>query len=200
MGFYAAKPKNCETNTSTVGIHLSPDSFFVSDDNLISLEPTYSNDSSNYINSKTEWTLVTDTFVAQGNEKWLTIGNFKTDGLTDIIKDSLCANFGYYCWTFIYIDDVFLEPLDETGIPYSPFGSVGVGLLPNPNNGNFTITVSNNETSTLEISTLTGQVVLKDNFKNSKQIEALNELAKGIYLCKVMQGGSIVYQGKMVVQ
>jgi hypothetical protein len=73
-------------------------------------------------------------------------------------------------------------------------------LYPNPSTGTFTMTASNNEVATFEITTVTGQLVLKDRFRNTIQLDASNQLAKGIYLCKVSQNGNVEYQGKIVVQ
>lgn len=45
--------------------------------------PQISNRVNNFINSKTEWTKISGIFRATGNEKYITIGNFKSDTLTN---------------------------------------------------------------------------------------------------------------------
>ena len=75
-----------------------------------------------------------------------------------------------------------------------------VGIFPNPNYGTFTVNVVNSESSIIEILNITGQVVYQQVFKNNKVIDTNNHLAKGMYLCKVLQGGKVIYQNKLVIQ
>ncbi len=61
------------------------------------------NDSGNVLDNSSQWQLVRGSFVAQGGEKYITIGNFKPDSETSIIvKDSNAA----YVVAYYYIDDI----------------------------------------------------------------------------------------------
>lgn len=55
-----------------------------------------------------EWTVVENVFVASGNEKYFTVGNFLEDSATTIVKRTTVsprAEFAYY-----YADDIAVEP------------------------------------------------------------------------------------------
>ncbi len=64
------------------------------------------NHEQNDLSSKTEWTLVCDTFVASGNERYITIGNFYIDSLSTFTPlDSVCSLPNpFNCASYYYID------------------------------------------------------------------------------------------------
>lgn len=57
------------------------------------------------------WTMVTGTFVADGTEKYFTLGNFKEDSATVLYKREGIAN--PMNWCYYYIDEVQLEELNS---------------------------------------------------------------------------------------
>jgi len=52
---------------------------------LTYLTPQIQNPSNNIITDTLNWTLITGTFTAQGNEKFMVIGNFKSDAATNTV-------------------------------------------------------------------------------------------------------------------
>jgi hypothetical protein len=71
---------------------------------LIYLNPQITNATNNIITDTLNWTLVTGTFVANGTEKHLIIGNFKSDTSTN--KVQIDTTFSPYVFTDVCIDDV----------------------------------------------------------------------------------------------
>lgn len=65
--------------------------------------PQVQNPGNNIISDTTNWVLISGNFIANGGEKYLTIGNFNDDATT--IKDTI-NNPGYI--TYYYIDDVYV--------------------------------------------------------------------------------------------
>ena len=60
------------------------------------------------------WTKISDTFVAEGGEKWLTLGNFRNDSDLTILRrtredGAVDAND----WAYLYIDDLKVESVDK---------------------------------------------------------------------------------------
>jgi gliding motility-associated-like protein len=55
-----------------------------------------------FITDTLNWTKIQNTFIANGTEEYLTIGNFKTDALTN--SDTLQTGIGYYA--LYYIDNI----------------------------------------------------------------------------------------------
>lgn len=73
---------------------------------VLPLIPQVSNPSGNVISNKTSWVLVQGTFIANGGESHLIVGNFK-DG-TSTTKQAVTGTEDY---AYYYIDDVSVEPV-----------------------------------------------------------------------------------------
>ena len=58
------------------------------------------------------WIMVQDTFVASSNKKYLAIGNFSTDSLSDTLK--IITNGADYFQAYYYIDGVSVYKIDGT--------------------------------------------------------------------------------------
>jgi len=71
---------------------------------LIYLNPQVQNPTNNIITDTLNWTLVTGTFVANGTEKHLIIGNFKSDAFTNKIQ--IDTTYSPHVFTDVCIDDV----------------------------------------------------------------------------------------------
>ncbi len=66
-----------------------------------------------FIKDTTNWTLVAGTYVAQGDEEWLTIGNFNPFMKTPV--DTFYKG-GYGGVSYYYIDNVFVIPSSDGGL------------------------------------------------------------------------------------
>ena len=73
------------------------------------LNPQVENPVTNIIDDTLNWVPVTGTFVATGNEKYLIIGNFKSNAIT---TKSLVLSDPTYTWSEYYIDDVSCIEVD----------------------------------------------------------------------------------------
>lgn len=83
------------------------------------------------------WVLISDTVLAQGGERYLSIGNFHLDGESDTVRfnpnqppiGSSETTYAYY-----YIDDVFVYAIDSvpSGVGISEQEELGFELWPNP--------------------------------------------------------------------
>lgn len=62
-----------------------------------------------FITDTLNWTKIQGTFIANGTEEYLTIGNFNTDALTN--TDTLQTGIGYYA--LYYIDDVSVVEINS---------------------------------------------------------------------------------------
>jgi len=71
---------------------------------LIYLNPQIQNSNSNVITDTLNWSLITGTFTASGNEKHLVIGNFKSDAATT--KTLINPPFGPNVYSVFFVDDV----------------------------------------------------------------------------------------------
>jgi len=110
-----------------------------------------------------------------------------------VLEQKICGNVKY--------DTVFVNISGHDGIAPSLSGRHGVGLIPNPNKGNFTIKTSyeNTDNVTYEIYTIDGKLLCNDKLKLNEGIANLNlNLAVGIYNVKII-GTSEITNHKLII-
>jgi hypothetical protein len=167
------------------------------------------------LKSKEGWTKLDTTFIATGNERWITLGNFLTDAQSDgyyvggNLPVTCCLWIDqsgpyFYCRTWssggagYYLDDVSVVLDDDTGL--EGVGEAGVQVFPNPNQGAFTVALARPGMGVVEVFDLLGRQVFTAPLQGQGRQELHPNLAKGIYTCNVIQNGQVVLQTKLVVQ
>ena len=78
-----------------------------------------------------------------------------------------------------------------TGINKIESEIVGLSVYPNPNNGEFTVELNNGLNKTIEVSDLTGRVILATQTQNDKTVVNLNNFANGVYYVKIQSNKSV---------
>jgi hypothetical protein len=189
VSFYVSLADTFNSYSNSIGAYFSADSFFVSMFGLVEQIPQIQNSIHNDLGSKSNWTLVCDTFTAIGTERYITIGNFYTDSLCPLTHlTNICEQqpSSWGCGAYYYIDDVSVELVDETGIEEQKQNIYN--LYPNPNNGNFALNCISNETLLCEITDFTGRIILSKSFKPINGSVSFNNLSisKGIYSLRVL--------------
>ncbi len=188
---------------NSIGALFTPDSFNVSNNGvgfIINQIPQTQNNVNNNLTSKTGWTLVTDTFMANGTERWITIGNFLTDSMSNsIIIDSTCTLNGLNCGAYYYIDDVSVELLDETGSPTNLPQREAFRLSPNP--ATSVVYIDGKQSFTgIVIFNAQGCLVEKISTKPTVNYQlSIANYKKGVYFVKVTTENSMQCL-KLVVQ
>jgi gliding motility-associated-like protein len=74
--------------------------------------PQVQNDSGVFLTDNQGWTLISGTYLAQGGEKYITIGNFSPDSYTDTLL--INSEFGLNNIAYYFIDAVFVYECDST--------------------------------------------------------------------------------------
>lgn len=169
------------------------------------LIPQVANDPiKNPLTDTLNWMKVSGSFVAQGGEKYIVIGNFKTDSasVTQYMGNrSPDESTDYY-----YIDDVIVSP--DSSYADSLFASVNnltnaqlnVNLYPNPNNGSFIVSLNGHFTSPqIEVFNVLGEMICKKGLANNSTDITLIETS-GIYIYRVLDDDMPVYSGKIILQ
>ena len=182
--FYVSSANNCKYVTDDIAAYFSNDTIY---GGLIGLNTQVENFQGNILNDTMNWMQISGEFIAQGGEKFITIGNFKNDGNTtlDSLPGAQFQNFGYY-----YIDDVSV--IDCTvGIEETKNNEINFTLLPNPAKGKLKIEVQSpqHRVQRIEIiNTLGEKVFLKDYFSlKNKEIEInVGALSIGLYFLKLV--------------
>jgi hypothetical protein len=95
--FYVVSSQNYKFATNNLGLHISE--FAISSTNsefILDLEPQILKFGNPIISDTLNWVKVSGIYKANGNEKFITIGNFKTDIETEIQIVDIDAYFGAY--------------------------------------------------------------------------------------------------------
>jgi hypothetical protein len=199
VSFYVSLGDTLHANCNSIGAYFSPDSFFVSNEGLIEQIPQIQNSENNDLRSKTDWTLVCDTFIANGNERYMSIGNFYTDSLSIFTPlDSVCSTpGGFGCSAYYYIDDVSVTLIDETGIEEKRQNEFS--LFPNPAKGviNITGTEAINEIEVFDTQGRLMQRIISIASLNY-QLSTIN-YQNGVYLLKLTTKYGVVNKRVVVI-
>lgn len=125
------------------------------------------------ITNITGWTLISGSYVASGNEQYLTVGNFYNDDLTQFVSINTSGATGdaYY-----YIDQVNVV---QSPLGNSDFSQEKYQILPNPVADKFTILSNQSEVITnIELYSTYNRL---KSFKPIDSIYNVEDLPSGIY-------------------
>lgn len=141
---------------------------------------------------KQNWVLWQDTITSiDGDEEYLVIGNFIDVVNSDTIYSGTDSG-GYRAYSYYYIDDVSLIPLDSL-IGVEEYEKRMFEVYPNPNNGSFTINLKEalTDNGAIEVLDLQGRIVYFQNIlKTQKKFEIrTSTLLQGVYFLKLQAAG-----------
>ena len=192
VSFYISVAEELKYVTDGIGLYLSIDSAvdYTINTNL-PFVPQISNPSGNIIYDTLNWVQISGTYIANGGEKYLTIGNFKDNANTLI--DSINNNVPQSRYeSYLFIDDVSV--IDCT---------VGIGevnnnkdigrLYPNPANTvvYYQDNLGENENGVLTLLDMLGKELKGYKLTKGNNLISIpvSDLAKGIYLVKIKIAG-----------
>lgn len=190
--FYINRAEKYDLAADRIGAYFSRDSIIDTTGayEYLPFIPDMENASGNVIYDTINWTKISGTFLANGGEQFMTIGNFRDDFNT--IRDTVTQ--GGTEGAYYYVDDVSVIelPPDST----SCFEGVGVDELkkqeeilvyPNPVSDNLTIEISSSQQEKKEVSIYNtlGEKILAQNFSAQKYSLNVSAFAKGIYFIMV---------------
>jgi len=144
------------------------------------------------------WTLISGQYTAEGNERFLTIGNFLPDSLTNanvLNSSGIYQNQSYY-----YIEDVSVRVADPVNT--QDLQKSEIKIYPNPADDflNLQINDSDIRISHLTIYDINGKkIIFKDKlpFSNGHKIDISN-LIKGIYFYHITSTDGRLIDGKFL--
>lgn len=111
---YVSLANNSTAAIEKIGLHFSNSIITKNNPCPIELTPQISSDNG-FINDTLNWTKISDSFIAEGGEQYLTIGNFEElPILQPIVPDSI--SLGDY-FVYYYIDAMLLEENNSIVIP-----------------------------------------------------------------------------------
>ena len=136
VSFYVNPADSTGLGTNNLGMYFSNTHTFVSGYQYLNFSPQINNTS--VITDTANWTEITGTYTAIGGERYIIIGNFFSDSLTDTagISTSRPWTFhgGYY-----YIDDVDVHRCSCNNVGVVEVGEdKEINIYPNPTISQFT--------------------------------------------------------------
>lgn len=205
VSFYVSLAEVMGYATNKIGAYFSDSAIVNSCDSLLPFVPQIVNQQSNFLTNKSSWTLVRDTFMAAGIERYIIIGNFFPLSQSDTIYVG-GGTWGDNCCAYYYIDDVSVIPLDSLS-GMNEYGYVSkIQIYPNPTKEEVNIQIIGSNLSTreekyiLRMKNSVGQVVLRKEFYKHIKIDT-SQFPKGLYLMEVCTSeGQLCHTGKTILE
>jgi len=188
--FYVSLSDVYPHSIDAIGTYFSKDTVWFYNpnyDKVLPYQPQVENRKGNVITDTANWVLVSGEFIAQGGERFITIGNFQVDSMTT--ADSPGPGYANY-----YIDDVSVTLCDSKDSSISTFS-----LYPSLSNGEITVSSPITEKATLIINNILGQRIATYSLHPGNNSITLPELAAAMYLYQIVVDEVVVKKDKMVV-
>lgn len=113
--FYVSPGDSCKFVSNNIGVYFSETEIdtFIFPASPLPFIPVIFNPSTNDLSDRNVWTEISGSFIANGNERYVIIGNFDNSLNTNYTL----TNWGTRNYGYLYIDDILLSPTDSlTGI------------------------------------------------------------------------------------
>lgn len=175
--FYVSAADSSPYIANQIGAYFSVNSITNNDLLLLPFDPQIENSASeNPLDNQLLWTEITGSFIAEGGEKYVTIGNFNSDINTDTTlfeNGSQWLSFSYH-----YIDDVSVIEAFANSVDNDHGHKINV--FPNPTSSSLNVQ-STEIIQGLRISTITGQILI-DMTPDEKNVQIdVSHFPTGIY-------------------
>jgi hypothetical protein len=179
------------------GVLFSPDSIFLDTARrLTEYNPQIIN-TNNPITNKIGWTKVSGSFVAQGSEQFMVLGNFNLPQNDDTVFVGGGGNDWGIRYGYIYIDSVSVQLCDELGIGENKLEKATI--YPNPAQDFVSIDMpANYPNPQLSIYNLTGQLISQQPIAANQQIP-ISALGNGMYIFVIQSGDKVIGRQRVVV-
>ncbi|MBI4645637.1 MAG: T9SS type A sorting domain-containing protein [Bacteroidia bacterium] len=145
------------------------------------------------------WSKISGIFIAQGGEKYITIGNFNPDTIN---ADTIFVGGGHPTWmcAYYYIDEVLVMLDTTTHVNLSESKLSQIKIYPNPTKEFIYIeTKGYYEEVGFELYDIYNTLVLKQNLQNKKiQRISLQSIRAGVYFYRITSETNIIENGKLV--
>ncbi len=188
--FYVKICKSSIHAIDKIGIYIG-DSIQQSNSLELPFIPQIENPNLSYLKDSLIWYKIAGNYTSFGGEQFITIGNFRSNALTNI--DSINTGNDYN--SYYLIDNVSITKAVDTTVN-------DIGFYPNPNNGNFALNYNLGESSKgkFKVYNSIGQLVYQSKLiqNNGSQNFNLN-LASGVYVWSVETGNAVLRKDKFVV-
>jgi OmpA-OmpF porin, OOP family len=184
LTFFVNLTNNSSDAIDAIGAYFSDTALTCLSVNCVpNYSPQVSNPAGNILSDTLNWMQISGCFVAQGTERFMHIGDFKTDSATQYITTPNTLSSAYY-----YIDDVSLYA-DTSLTIKETVKENSFTVFPNPSSNALNISAKKN-VEEIVVSDVRGKVVIQQPSNTSIDVSSL---ANGCYFlrCKFEDGESV---------
>jgi len=186
VNFYVNRPDKpiiiYNAAITKIGMLFSNNPILSTSSSALNYTPQITSDSGVYLTDTVSWMLVSGTYIAQGGERFITIGNFNNDANTDTMEyPNGASHYGAY----YYVDDVSI--IDCTNGVNEETNKDGISVYPNPARSELGITNYELGIKEVKIYNVMGEEVISHLLlvnSNSVTLD-VSGLAKGMYFVEV---------------
>ncbi len=198
--FYVSLQDTGNIACNNIGIYFSDTAIHSTNQLIFYVNPQITNNIiTNPLTNKGSWTEVSGSFIANGGEQYMTIGNF----IDDLNSDTVMLNTGIWQAPYYYIDDISVIDCTDEGIHEENGRRTDFKLYPNPNNGNMTLEyhIEENQTGVLNIYDVTGKQIISHNFNSTNSCITIDAstLDAGVYYYSIKEGDKKVKTDKLII-
>ncbi len=193
VSFYVSLADIMQYGINRIGAYISNNPVYYNSPSYqpILVQPQVENNSG-VISDTSNWKLVSGVYIANGGEKYLTIGNFYNDSNTTV---SLVHPNQPASWAYYYIDDVsVVHGLCSTGIIENSRQEEPLILSPNPAREKVTINIKRDEK--ISVFSIEGRLLLEDFESTTVDV---SEWDDGIYIVRATAEDGRLRVGKLIV-
>jgi hypothetical protein len=198
--FYVSQADSLHYANNSIGAFFSADSFAVIYSYLIDSIPQIQNQANNSLDNTSDWVRVCDTMTANGTERYMTIGNFLPDSLSDTLYlggGCVSSTSLSLCGSLYYIDDVSVTLIDDTGLEESAIPPLH--FYPNPGKAILTIENPGRRIKRIQVLSVSGAVLMRQEKVETNTVSVdLSSLAPGLYFLQAEDGDGGVRIGNFV--
>ncbi|HBX51120.1 MAG TPA: hypothetical protein DEH02_08655 [Bacteroidales bacterium] len=182
VSYYVSLADSFNSATSEICALLTDNSFYFDTNINLNFNPQITN--SVVITDKINWMKISSSYLANGGEKFLTIGNFKNDSNTQIVI--IGTTIGAYFGTYYFLDDVYVGLDSTVNInTEAPSKKEEITLYPNPANENVFIKTENSKPAEMFVYNMQGCLMHQQRFLKRTNIDIKNWPA-GVYYVKIV--------------
>jgi DNA-binding beta-propeller fold protein YncE len=160
--------------------------------------PQIENPDSNILTDTLNWMPITGTYLANGGEQYVLLGNFKP------VAEGYDTAYQYYGspthanWAYYYIDDVSLIDLDSTLSVKENEAMAQVEVFPNPASSVLTIKL-NEPQQQYSITDIKGNTLLQNSLSKQEKLQIdISALPSGFYVINLINKLGYISREKFV--
>ncbi len=199
LSFYLSLSDQQAIVIDRVGVYFAADSIFFNTLFDLPVTPQLETPEGVFFADTANWMPISFEYLAQGGERYFTIGNFRDDSTTNHydLDTAMVYSYAYY-----FIDDVSLVECKGSSLEENNTALKSVTVYPNPASNTFTIQYKFTHTNAVfELYGIDGKKLDVVNLQgqSGNYMYQNNNLLPGIYLYRVSNTNGIISTGKLFI-